>query len=267
MLDKRFQKKTAGTRWGFLKSSPLFPEKGGDMFSKKGVTGKGMISLFIAVCIGWGATVYPARADEKKEAVQLLEKTRIMFDSIMADNNFKAFNDLLKKAEGILLLPQFLKGAFVVGVSGGSGVLLVRDKETGKWTGPGFYTMGEASFGLQIGGQASEVVMLAMTQRGVTALLSTSLKLGGDVGVAAGPVGAGAEASTANLSVDVLSFSRSKGLYGGISFEGAVVAVRDGLNEAFYGQKVSPTDIFIRHKTAKPEAAPLLEAVTKAAKR
>ncbi|MBI5586518.1 MAG: lipid-binding SYLF domain-containing protein [Deltaproteobacteria bacterium] len=237
------------------------------MHEKTGLKRNAVVFLIISICLGFGTAISPAQADEKREAVQLLEKTRLMFDGVMADKNFKAFHDLLKKAEAILLVPQLLKGAFVVGVSGGSGVLLVRDKETGKWNGPAFYTIGEASWGLQIGGLASEVVMLAMTQRGVTALLSHSLKLGGDVGVAAGPIGAGAEAATANLSVDILSFSRSKGLYGGISFEGAAVAVRDGLNESFYGQKVSPTDIFIRHKAVKAEAAPLVEAVTKAAKR
>jgi lipid-binding SYLF domain-containing protein len=232
-----------------------------------GLRSTSLIVSILCVFILLGATSPSAQANEKREAVQLLEKTRLMFDSVIADKNFDAFHELLRKAEAVLLVPQLLKGAFVIGVSGGSGILLVRDKETGKWSGPGFYTIGEASWGLQLGGQASEVVMLAMTQRGVTALLSHSLKLGGDVAVTAGPVGAGVEAATANLSVDILSFSRSKGLYGGISLEGAVVAVRDGLNEAFYGKKVSPTDIFVRTKAVKAEAAPLVEAVTRAAKR
>jgi SH3 domain-containing YSC84-like protein 1 len=224
-----------------------------------------VLVLLIAASLVIGTAASPARADEKEEAAQLIEKTRLMFDSLMADKNFEAFHDLLKKADAILLVPQMLKGAFVVGVSGGSGVLLVRDKASEKWHGPAFYTIGEASFGLQAGGKASEMVMLAMTERGATALLSNSVKLGGDVGVAAGPVGAGVAAATANLSADILSFSRSKGLYGGVSLDGAVVAVREGLNNAYFGKAVSPTDILVRRTVSNPQARPLLEKVAKAA--
>jgi len=182
----------------------------------------------------------------------------------LADTGVEAFRDLNKKADAILLIPQMLKGAFVVGVSGGSGVLLARDKAGEKWHGPAFYTIGEASFGLQAGGQASEVAILAMTERGATALLSNSVKLGGDVGVAVGPIGAGAAAATANLSADILSFLRSKELYGGLSFDGAVVAVREDLNNAYYGQAVSPADILVRRTVSNPQAEPLLEKVAKA---
>ena len=169
----------------------------------------------------------------------------------------ETLRSLLKSAQGVFIAPQILRGAFVIGASGGSGVFLVRDKHRGDWAGPAFYTIGEASFGFQIGGDASEVVLVAMTERGVNALLSTSVKLGGDVGIAVGPVGAGAEASTANLSADIISFSRSKGLYGGISLEGAVVAVREGLNAAYYGKTVSPADILIARSVDSEHAARL----------
>ena len=159
-----------------------------------------------------------------------------------------------------------LRGAFIVGVSGGSGVLVVRDATTNAWHGPAFYTMGEASFGLQAGGDASEVVLLLMTDRGVNAMLSTSVKLGADASVAAGPVGGGARASTANISADILTFTRAKGLYGGLSLEGAVVATRDGLNEAFYGKKdLKPADILVRRTVTNPAANPLLADVRKLA--
>ena len=103
-------------------------------------------------------------------------------------------SNLVKDARGVFIAPQILKGAFIVGASGGSGVLVARDSLTGRWLGPAFYTIGSASFGFQIGGSASEVVLLAMTDRGVNALLESSIKLGADVGVAAGPVGMGAAA-------------------------------------------------------------------------
>ena len=222
----------------------------------------GPILLAVALI---GSPVIPAFAADQKEAAQIVEKARLTLDSFMADNTLGAFRDLLKKAQGVLIAPALLKGAFIVGVSGGNAVLLVRDKKTGQWSEPAFYTIGGASFGLQIGGEASEVILLAMTDRGVTSLLGNSVKLGGDAGVAAGPVGIGAAASTANLSVDILSFSRSKGLYGGISLDGAVVAVRSGLNDGYYGKPVSPTDILVRRSVTNPQAARLIEDVSKSA--
>jgi lipid-binding SYLF domain-containing protein len=186
-------------------------------------------------------------------------------ESFAEAREMEGFRNLMKDAEGIFVSPQVLRGAFIFGASGGSGVFMVRDKRKGDWVGPAFYTIGEASFGLQIGGDASEVVLLAMTQRGVMALLSSSVKLGADVGIAVGPVGAGADAATANLSADIISFSRSKGLYGGVSLEGAVVAVRDGLNGAYYGKAVSPSDILIARSVKNDQAAGLRSMVTKIA--
>jgi len=211
------------------------------------------------------APVTSAYANDKQEATQLVEKARLTLDSFMKDDYMGAFRDLLKKAEGVFIAPQVLKGAFVVGASGGNGVLLVRDKKTGHWSAPGFYTIGEASFGLQIGGQASEMILLLMTDRGVTTLLSNSLKLGADAGVAAGPIGMGVSAATANISADVLSFSRSKGLYGGIALDGAVIAVRKALNDAYYGKTVTPSDIFVLHAVRNPQAERLIEDVSKSA--
>ncbi len=206
-----------------------------------------------------------ASADDKQKPTQLVEKARFAFEGFMADSKMESFHGLFEKAKGVFVAPQVLKGAFVVGASGGSGVLVVRDEKTGEWNGPAFYTLGGISFGLQIGGEASEVVLLIMTERGVSSLLSNSLKLGADAGIAAGPVGAGASVSTANLSADILSFSRSKGLYGGISVDGAVVAIRGDWNEAYYGKPVTPTDTLIRREVTNPQAARLIDAVNKAA--
>jgi len=208
----------------------------------------------------------PAMADDAQDARHLVDKARLTFESFMADKDLgPSVRSLVKRAKGVLIYPQVLKGAFLVGVSGGSGVLLAHDAKARKWGGPAFYTIGEASFGLQAGGQASEVILVALTDRGVTALLSTSAKLGADVGVALGPVGAGAEAATANLSADIISYSRAQGLYAGISLEGAVVAARDDLNKAYYGKEVTPTAILVRHEATNPQAAGLIGAVSKAA--
>jgi len=226
-------------------------------------TGVLIATILLSLVMVTSLTARAFAADDKMEAEQLVEKARMTLGSMASDPNMEALVDLIKKGRGVFICPALLKGAFIIGASGGSGVFLVRDEKSGTWHGPAFYTIGGASFGLQIGGQASEVILVAMTERGVSALLSTSAKLGGDAGVAVGPVGVGASAATANLSADILSFSRAKGLYGGLSLDGAVVAVRGGLNDAYYGKKVGPTDIFIRHEVTNPQAARLIEEIAK----
>jgi len=206
-----------------------------------------------------------ALADDVMDAQQLVERARLTTENFLADPNMEAFRDLLKRAKGVFIAPQVFRGAFVFGASGGSGVLLVRDEKSGSWHGPAFYTIGEVSFGLQVGAEASEVALLAMSERGVAAFQASSVKLGGDVGVAVGPFGGGAAAATANLSADIVSYARSKGLYGGISLDGAVVATRDGLNKAYYGKDVTPTDILIRRTVENPQAAGLVGLIAKMA--
>jgi SH3 domain-containing YSC84-like protein 1 len=188
-----------------------------------------------------------------------------MFESIMMDHNFDVIHFLIKQAKGVFLVPQLLKGAFVFGASGGSGLLLVRDEKTEQWNGPAFYTLGGVNWGLQIGGESSEVVLLLMTQRGVTSFLTNSINLGADVGVALGPIGVGASAATANFSADVLSFSRSKGLYGGFSLGGTEVTTREDLNNAYYGKKVTTMDILIDRLVTNPGAQELIDGIAKAA--
>jgi len=220
-------------------------------------------ALLAATALVWPG---PAMADDAQDARQMVDKARLTFENFMADKDLgPSVRSLVKRAKGVLIYPQVLKGAFIFGASGGSGAMLAYDDKAGRWSGPAFYTIGEASFGLQIGGEASEVILVALTDRGVASLLSTSAKLGADVGIAVGPVGAGAEAATANLSADLVSYSRSKGLYAGVSLEGAVVAVRSGLNKAYYGKEVTPTAILIQHEVTNQQAAGLIGAVSKAA--
>ncbi len=222
-----------------------------------------MISLILSFSI-----VPPACADEKMDSRHLVDKAKMTLEAFTAAPEMEGFRTLIKHAKGVFIVPQVLKGAFLVGGSYGTGVLLSHDAKAGHWAGPAFYTIGEVSWGLQAGGQASEVILLAMTDRGITALLGDSAKLGADVGIAAGPVGAGAAASTANLSGDILAFARSEGLYGGIALDGALVKVRNGLNEAYYGKKkISPTDILVRKTVANPHSNALLEALAGAAEK
>ncbi len=220
--------------------------------------------IVLTVVITAGASQVQAWTDSRTETKYLVNRAHVTLVSFANDSRMAAFDDLIKHARGVFIAPQMLRGAFFFGASGGSGVFLVWDEKTRKWGGPAFYTIGGASFGLQIGGDASEVMLLAMTERGVKAMLSSSFKLGADAGIAAGPVGFGAAASTANLSADILSFSRAKGLYGGVSVDGAVVAAREGWNRSYYGKRVDPIDILVLQEGRNPQAAPLIEAIEKA---
>jgi lipid-binding SYLF domain-containing protein len=208
----------------------------------------------------------PAWADDAQDARQLVEKARLTFDSFQADPQMgPSLRALVHRAKGVMIYPETLRGAFLFGASGGNGVFLTRNPESGTWAGPAFYSFGEASFGLQAGGEVSEVVLVALTDRGVRALLATSGKLGANASVAVGPVGVGAEAATANLSADLVSYSRNQGLYAGISLEGAIVSPRDALARAYYGREVTPAQILVQREVANPQAAGLIAAVARAA--
>ncbi len=208
--------------------------------------------------------VWPSAAGEVKKPEQLVEKARFTLANFVADPNMDAFRDLIKKAKSVFIMPQLLKGAFIFGGSGGSGVFLARDERTGTWSEPAFYTLGGVSFGFQAGGQASEVVLLFMSERGVSAMLGSSFKLGADASVALGPVGAGVGGESVALSADIIAFSRAKGLYGGVSLEGSVVAVREEWNRAYYGKSVSPTDILVHRAVRNSKSARLIQAVAQA---
>lgn len=233
---------------------------------KMGSYGRWIVRSLLAgaLVLGFLGMVNPVLADDASESRQLVEKARMTLEDYIKAPEMEGFRAYLKGARGIFIAPQILKGAFVVGVSGGTGLFFARDKHTQRWVGPAFYTIGEGSFGFQAGGEASEVIFLAMTERGVTALLGNSAKIGGDINAAAGPVGGGVTASTENLSADILTWARSKGLFGGVSLNGAVVAVRKGLNDAYYGKKgLSPTDILVKEDVSSAHSHTLIELITK----
>ena len=220
----------------------------------------------VAVCLMvfaafFGATplVKNAGATTYHDLENLVNKATKTFYDFMADPDMGWVRSNLKKAKAILIIPASYKGGFIFGAEGGTGVLLARNEKTGKWSYPAFYTMGSISFGLQIGGKVSEVILLIMTEKGKAALLSPSFKLGADISVAAGPVGAGAEAKT----FDVLAFARSKGAFGGISISGAVITARGSMNEIYYGKKVRPVDILYLNAVSNKQADKLIAAVAK----
>lgn len=211
-------------------------------------------------CITLAVGVPNSRADwSATEAQELVEKGTVVFKSFMTDpdSNLDWLRENVVNAKALLIVPQLLKAGFFLGGSGGTGVLVAWNKEKKEWSYPIFYTMGSVSFGFQLGAEAAEVILMVMTERGMDAMLTTNFKLGADVSIAAGPVGVGIKKATA----DVLSFSRSKGAYGGMSIEGAVIKTRDKMNSAYYGQQVSPADVIIRRKVKNSKADELRKVI------
>jgi lipid-binding SYLF domain-containing protein len=170
---------------------------------------------------------------------------------------------LLAQAKAVLVYPQIIEGGFIIGGSGGTGVLLVRDEKTGNFSQPAFYSMGGVSIGFLAGGQAAEVMLLINTQKALDSMLSTKIKLGANASVAAGPKGVG---QGATVNSDIVSYSKAKGAFASMALDGQVIDVREGLNAAYYGKPASPVDILIKMNVSNPESAPLqaaLKSITK----
>jgi lipid-binding SYLF domain-containing protein len=205
-------------------------------------------------------TIFAAEAVEQQGTV---DKALVTFRTFMADKDMEWFHKNLKDAKGLLIVPNLLKAGFILGGSGGSGVLVARDEKTGDWSQPAFYTLGSVTFGLQIGGESAEVIMLIRTQKALDALFTTEFKLGGDTSVSAGPMGVGAKA---DVTADIISFAKSKGLFAGLNLEGSIVKVSDDSNKAYYSKPASPLDIIVKKAVTNPGSAQLRDELKKAAK-
>jgi len=195
--------------------------------------------------------------DTYSKPQELLDQSVVVLKRFAVNEHVSSFVELSKTAKAIFVVPKMLKGGFVIGGSGGSGVLVSRDAKTGVWSYPAFYTMGAISIGLQIGGESSQMILVIMTEKGMDSLLTSSFKLGAEVSVAAGPVGTGAKAATA----DILAYTLAKGAYGGATVEGAIIKTKDKWNSDFYGQKVTTADIIVRKIVTNNAADPLRQAV------
>lgn len=168
---------------------------------------------------------------------------------------------LLNKADCVIVIPSELKGAFIVGGAYGRGAMMCRrgDDFRGAWGAPTMMALEGGSFGLQIGGQGTDFVLLVMNRRGANAILRSKVKLGADATVAAGPLGRDAEADTdATFRAEVLSYSRSHGIFAGVSLEGSTLRVDNGANERIYKRKISAREIAFHNEVAMPESARLL---------
>jgi len=193
---------------------------------------------------------------DKKEAARL-ENCGMVIKEVM-DIPDDIPQDLIDKAECVIVYPSVLKAAFGIGGSYGRGAMTCRSGEhfTGPWSAPTMMALEGASIGFQLGGEATDFVLLVMNPRGARAILSSKVKLGGDASAAAGPKGRTANASTdATMRAEVLSYSRARGLFAGVSLEGSTVRPDNDANERVYGKKVDAKDIVFKGAVAVPPPA------------
>lgn len=224
--------------------------------------GRIMAAMGAAVLAAVVAASPAAAASKREKAEDLVAKAAETTAYFSQDPAFETMWDLADNAKAVVVIPRSIRGGFMLAGSGGNAVMLARNPN-GSWSEPTFFTIGSLSFGFQAGGEVSEIILLVMTQRGMEHLLSTTVKFGADVSIAAGPVGGGAKAQT----TDILAFARSRGLYGGVSLEGAVMKARHAWNEAYYGANVSPADVIYRERAYNPASRQLQGAVAALAHR
>ena len=202
------------------------------------------------------ALMLPAFADNEKEEDRVKESGDVLKEILNIPDDIP--QDLLDKAECIVVLPSVKKGAFGVGGSYGRGVMICRSglHYTGPWGPPSLYALEGLSIGFQLGGQATDFVLLVMNPKGAKSLLSSKVKLGADASAAAGPKGRTAEGATdVVMSAEILSYSRNKGLFAGVSLEGSTLRSDGSANEKLYGSKVSAKDIIRGGKVKAPASA------------
>jgi len=217
----------------------------------------------VILAISLLASVSPGVAHSGTEAEWSKEVTKAKwtFDDFYKDSSMGWFRQNLHRTKGILIMPLLIKGGFIIGAYGGNGVLLAKDKK-GTWSYPAFYNVGAATFGFQAGAVGGQMLLMIMSDKGLSTFMSNKFELGADASIGAGPVGVGAKAEI----FDIYSFARIKGLFAGLTIEGGGVGVDDSANRTYYGQaQITPNDILILRKVENKQADPLVAMVTKAA--
>jgi lipid-binding SYLF domain-containing protein len=218
---------------------------------------KTLLALILAC-----ALLPSAFADNQKEQERVKESGEVLKEILNIPDDIP--QELLDKAECLVILPSVKKGAFGIGGSFGRGVMICRSGEryTGLWGPPAMFALEGINIGFQLGGEATDFVLLVMNPKGARSLLSSKVKLGADASAAAGPKGRSSEAATdVVMNAEILSYSRAKGLFAGISLEGSTLRSDGGANEKLYGQKVSAKDIIRLGKARTPACAQELVAL------
>jgi len=218
------------------------------------------------ILLGFAALLlFAGGALAQSEQQRLVDKADKTLSNFLRDPDMTWLQQNIHRAKAVMIAPEVAKAGFIFGGSGGRAVVIAHDAKTGKWVGPAFYALATASVGFQAGISVSENVTLVMTEKGLNSLLADSFKVGGDASVAAGPVGAGAKS---DVVADLISFSRAKGLYGGLNLDGTVVHTSNEWNELYYQKKpILAPDILVRMSARAKGADKLLGEVARAGKK
>jgi len=219
-------------------------------------------TMGVALIVAASAMLMAPAAQAQTEQEKLVNASEATLSNFMRDPEMKWLQQNFGRAKAVMISPEIVKAGFIFGGSGGRALVVAR--ADGKWVGPAFYTMATASVGFQAGVAVSEMVTLVMTDKGLNSLLAASFKMGGDASVAAGPVGAGAKS---DVVADLITFTRAKGIYGGLNLDGTLVNLTDEWNKAYFGKAVLPPDILVRANVSNKQADKLLAAVAAAAKK
>src|SRR5467141_1788978 len=205
--------------------------------------------------LSW-ASISSAKDKDEKEVDRIKNAAAVLKEILDIPDDIP--QDLLDKARCVMVFPSVVKAAFIVGGSYGRGVMVCRTGKdfTGPWGAPAMMALEGGSVGLQIGGQATDFVILVMNDRGLNSMLHSKVKLGGDASIAAGPKGRDASAeSDVTLRAEMLSYSRARGLFAGVSLEGSTVRPDNDANKRIYGKEVSPEDIITESRLHAPDSA------------
>jgi lipid-binding SYLF domain-containing protein len=228
------------------------------------MTGRNEMGQLIALTVMMSAGLASNALAQAQEA-ERLNNAALVLGEIMGAPDKAIPGSVLEKAEGIAVFPGTIKGGFVIAAQRGKGVISLRDRAKNTWSLPAFMTVTGGSIGAQIGGQAIDIVLVIMDRRGLENLLSNQFKVGADGSVAAGPVGRTAEASTdIQLRAQILSYSRSRGLFAGISLNGSSIRPDEDSNKAFYGEPLTIRNIVLENKAKVSSHADAVSAWEKA---
>jgi SH3 domain-containing YSC84-like protein 1 len=219
-----------------------------------------LIATLVAAPVMFTPTV---RADDTtKDEDRIQNAGQVVKEIMNIPDNIP--QSLIDKADCVIVFPSVLKAAFIVGASYGRGVMTCRrgDEFNGPWGAPSMMALEGASFGFQAGGQATDFVLLVMNEDGAKGILASKVKIGGDASAAAGPVGRNASAETdVTLRAQILTYSRARGLFAGVSLAGSTVRPDNDANERIYGKKISARDIVLHGAVPPPPSSKLLLAV------
>jgi lipid-binding SYLF domain-containing protein len=214
------------------------------------------------------ACAYPVAARQSSDEQNRIADAATVLEEIMDAADKSVPRAIMEKAEGIAVFPSLIRGGFVVGGQRGHGILSVRDKKSGGWSSPAFLTITGGSIGAQFGAQAIDLVLVINNQRGLEQLVRNQFRIGADAAVAAGPVGRDASASTdIQMRAQILSYSRSRGLFAGVTLNGSTIRQDGDANERFYGTAYRTGQIVFDGLAGTPDPVPMWKAtLTKYAK-